>query len=198
MHGHGLGAGLGAPARAGCPAKLAAGKARAGPVRVAAILERQTSFRPPEPPVLPFRRDAEHLSGWSADTWRSLEAKQQPNYPDAAKLDDAVSLIGRMPPLVFAGECRNLQERLALCAAGEAFWLQGTTPVPPAPSPAPRARPCSLPLARLPGGAALPVPCFLWPGREVVGDASQVAVALVVVSTAGGIFMRPWWFARRW
>ena len=30
-----------------------------------------------------------------------------------------------MPPLVFAGECRTLQQRLAACAAGEAFWLQG-------------------------------------------------------------------------
>ena len=30
-----------------------------------------------------------------------------------------------MPPLVFAGECRNLQERLAKCAAGEAFIVQG-------------------------------------------------------------------------
>jgi 3-deoxy-7-phosphoheptulonate synthase len=30
-----------------------------------------------------------------------------------------------MPPLVFAGEARNLQARLAQCAAGEAFMLQG-------------------------------------------------------------------------
>jgi 3-deoxy-7-phosphoheptulonate synthase len=30
-----------------------------------------------------------------------------------------------VPPLVFAGEARNLQARLAQCAAGEAFMLQG-------------------------------------------------------------------------
>ncbi|KAK9813815.1 hypothetical protein WJX73_010791 [Symbiochloris irregularis] len=30
-----------------------------------------------------------------------------------------------MPPLIFAGECRNLQAKLAACATGEAFWLQG-------------------------------------------------------------------------
>jgi 3-deoxy-7-phosphoheptulonate synthase len=30
-----------------------------------------------------------------------------------------------MPPLVFAGECRNLQAELAKCASGEAFMLQG-------------------------------------------------------------------------
>lgn len=30
-----------------------------------------------------------------------------------------------MPPLVFAGECRTLQSRLAKCVTGEAFLLQG-------------------------------------------------------------------------
>ena len=30
-----------------------------------------------------------------------------------------------LPPLVFAGECRNLSEKLAKCSRGEAFWLQG-------------------------------------------------------------------------
>ena len=37
----------------------------------------------------------------------------------------AVAEIARMPPLVFAGESRNLQERLAKCAVGEAFLVQG-------------------------------------------------------------------------
>ena len=41
------------------------------------------------------------------------------------KLKGAVADIARMPPLVFAGEARNLQARLAQCAAGEAFMLQG-------------------------------------------------------------------------
>ena len=41
------------------------------------------------------------------------------------QLEGAVADIARMPPLVFAGEARNLQARLAQCAAGEAFMLQG-------------------------------------------------------------------------
>ena len=73
----------------------------------------------------PFRRDAEHLAQWSPKSWKNNTAHQQPNYPDAAKLQDAVDMVARMPPLVFAGECRNLQARLAKCAAGEAFLLQG-------------------------------------------------------------------------
>ena len=73
----------------------------------------------------PFRKDAEHLAQWSPKSWKNYTAHQQPNYPDAAKLQDAVDMVARMPPLVFAGECRNLQARLAKCAAGEAFLLQG-------------------------------------------------------------------------
>ena len=37
----------------------------------------------------------------------------------------AAAEIARLPPLVFAGECRTLQARLAKCASGEAFLLQG-------------------------------------------------------------------------
>ena len=59
------------------------------------------------------------------DSWRQREALQQPQYPDAAAVDEAIAEINRMPPLVFAGECRTLQQRLAACAAGDAFWLQG-------------------------------------------------------------------------
>lgn len=84
------------------------------------------------PPVLPFQRGAEHLQQWTPDSWRSREAKQQPNYPDAAAVSDTVEELSRMPPLIFAGECRNLQARLAACSAGEAFWLQGSVPSVPA------------------------------------------------------------------
>jgi len=37
----------------------------------------------------------------------------------------ACAEIASFPPLVFAGECRTLQERLAKCATGDAFILQG-------------------------------------------------------------------------
>ena len=41
------------------------------------------------------------------------------------EVDKACAEIASFPPLVFAGECRTLQERLAKCATGDAFILQG-------------------------------------------------------------------------
>ena len=58
-------------------------------------------------------------------SWRELSVHQQPEYPDAAAVKEAADELARMPPLVFAGECRNLQARLAKCATGDSFWLQG-------------------------------------------------------------------------
>jgi 3-deoxy-7-phosphoheptulonate synthase len=57
--------------------------------------------------------------------WRELAAAQQPAWPDAVALAAAREELGRMPPLVFAGECRTLRERLASVSRGEAFLLQG-------------------------------------------------------------------------
>jgi 3-deoxy-7-phosphoheptulonate synthase len=62
---------------------------------------------------------------WSPESWRSRVALQQPEYPDKARVQDACEEIKSYPPLIFAGECRNLQERLAKAAVGEAFILQG-------------------------------------------------------------------------
>jgi len=54
-----------------------------------------------------------------------MKVGQQPEYPDEKAVKEAAEELARMPPLVFAGECRNLQARLAKCATGESFWLQG-------------------------------------------------------------------------
>jgi len=54
-----------------------------------------------------------------------LIAAQQPAWPDAAAVKFAVAELETFPPLVFAGECDNLKERIAQAAAGRAFWLQG-------------------------------------------------------------------------
>jgi 3-deoxy-7-phosphoheptulonate synthase len=54
-----------------------------------------------------------------------LPAAQQPEWPDRAALDAAVAELRTMPPLVFAGECDTLRERLAAVSRGEAFVLQG-------------------------------------------------------------------------
>ena len=54
-----------------------------------------------------------------------LVAAQQPNWPDKVELDSAVATLSKLPPLVFAGECDDLKEKIAKAQAGEAFWLQG-------------------------------------------------------------------------
>ena len=55
----------------------------------------------------------------------ALPAAQQPEWPDAASLADAVATLASYPPLVFAGECDVLKTRMAAAARGEAFVLQG-------------------------------------------------------------------------
>ena len=52
-------------------------------------------------------------------------ALQQPDWPDRDRLKQVVGRLESMPPLVFAGECDQLKQRLAAVARGEAFLLQG-------------------------------------------------------------------------
>ncbi len=67
--------------------------------------------------------DALHRS--LADAAAPLVAAQQPRWPDADALADAVATLASYPPLVFAGECDVLRARMAAAARGEAFVLQG-------------------------------------------------------------------------
>jgi 3-deoxy-7-phosphoheptulonate synthase len=62
---------------------------------------------------------------WTPDSWRKKPAAQMPAYPDAGKLAETEVKLASFPPLVFAGEARNLKKSLARVAAGEAFLLQG-------------------------------------------------------------------------
>src|SRR5579871_2538051 len=62
---------------------------------------------------------------WTPETWRSKQVLQVPDYPDAKALADVEAQLASFPPLVFAGEARNLKKALARVAAGEAFLLQG-------------------------------------------------------------------------
>jgi len=64
-------------------------------------------------------------SQWSPNSWRTKPAQQLPNYKDATLLANTESQLKRFPPLVFAGEARNLQDRLGDVAQGKAFLLQG-------------------------------------------------------------------------
>ncbi|GAB4845012.1 Phospho-2-dehydro-3-deoxyheptonate aldolase 2, chloroplastic [Ancistrocladus abbreviatus] len=62
---------------------------------------------------------------WSLDSWKSKKALQLPEYPDKDELESVLRTIESFPPIVFAGESRTLEERLAEAAMGRAFLLQG-------------------------------------------------------------------------
>jgi 3-deoxy-7-phosphoheptulonate synthase len=64
-------------------------------------------------------------TNWTPQSWTAHEARQQPTYPDAAALDRATTTLSSFPPLVFAGEARDLTAELAKVAEGRAFLLQG-------------------------------------------------------------------------
>lgn len=61
---------------------------------------------------------------WKPDSWKTFEASQQPIWPDHDSLQKVLEELSALPPLVFAGEARNLTEQLAAVSRREAFMLQ--------------------------------------------------------------------------
>jgi 3-deoxy-7-phosphoheptulonate synthase len=64
-------------------------------------------------------------STWTPGSWRDKPISQVPAYPDPEALSAAEAQLKSFPPLVFAGEARELKSSLAQVARGEAFLLQG-------------------------------------------------------------------------
>jgi 3-deoxy-7-phosphoheptulonate synthase len=62
-------------------------------------------------------------SSWTPASWRARPAAQQLDWSDTAAVDAALTDLRRQPPLVFAGEARQLTESLAAVAEGKAFLL---------------------------------------------------------------------------
>ncbi|MEP3280020.1 MAG: 3-deoxy-7-phosphoheptulonate synthase class II [Stappiaceae bacterium] len=62
---------------------------------------------------------------WTPDSWRSKPVLQMPEYPDAGALGAVEARLATYPPLVFAGEARNLKGQLAEVSQGRGFLLQG-------------------------------------------------------------------------
>src|SRR5919201_6392785 len=63
-------------------------------------------------------------STWAPDSWRRSPAGQQPEWPDADAVAAVRERLRQLPPLVFAGEARNLLASLGEVAEGRAFLLQ--------------------------------------------------------------------------
>ena len=63
---------------------------------------------------------------WTPAGWRAKPAKHIPtDYPDPEALARVESQLRTYPPLVFAGEARNLKAQLGQVTQGKAFLLQG-------------------------------------------------------------------------
>ncbi|HED7926655.1 TPA: 3-deoxy-7-phosphoheptulonate synthase class II [Campylobacter jejuni] len=62
---------------------------------------------------------------WAKNSWKNYPIKQQPIYPDQDEMNRVLARLEKLPPLVFAGEVRNLQKSLARVCKKEAFLLQG-------------------------------------------------------------------------
>ncbi len=60
---------------------------------------------------------------WSPQSWRKKIATQQPIYPDATMLDEALHRLAKLPPLVTSWEIENLKSQLAQAARGDAFLI---------------------------------------------------------------------------
>lgn len=65
------------------------------------------------------------MKNWNPSSWRNFPIKQQPTYIDLEKLAKVEKELGSYPPLIFAGEARNLKADLAQVVNGKAFLLQG-------------------------------------------------------------------------
>ena len=61
---------------------------------------------------------------WNPSTWRTRDAAQGVAWPDEAHLVRVEATLARKPPLIFAGEARQLLEHLELVAHGKSFLLQ--------------------------------------------------------------------------
>ncbi len=65
------------------------------------------------------------MSKWTINSWRGHKAKHIPEYPNKSELEKTESQLKTYPPLVFAGEARDLKRHLAKVSEGKAFLLQG-------------------------------------------------------------------------
>ena len=65
------------------------------------------------------------MSKWTKNSWENFTVKHIPKYKDKDALKKALKKIEKFPPLVFAGECNSLKQKLASAVEGKAFLIQG-------------------------------------------------------------------------
>ena len=64
------------------------------------------------------------MNDWKPDSWMKKKALHQPVYKNKDRLSKVLKKLKSFPPLVFAGEVRDLKKELAKCVGGQGFLLQ--------------------------------------------------------------------------
>ena len=64
------------------------------------------------------------MRDWKPNSWSNKKALHQPIYRDKKRLELTLEKLKKLPPLVFAGEVRDLKKELARCVDGRGFLLQ--------------------------------------------------------------------------
>ncbi len=64
------------------------------------------------------------MRDWKPNSWSNKKALHQPIYRDKKRLELTLEKLKKLPPLVFAGEVRDLKKELAGCVDGRGFLLQ--------------------------------------------------------------------------
>ena len=65
------------------------------------------------------------MTNWTTNSWRNFKGLHLPEYPDESKLRDVENRLSTYPPIVFAGEARELKRSLSKVVDRKAFLLQG-------------------------------------------------------------------------
>ena len=61
---------------------------------------------------------------WDKSSWRKKAKHQMPEYKNQEQLQKVRNSLEGLPPLVFAGEVRNLKKDLAKVESGNAFYFK--------------------------------------------------------------------------
>jgi len=64
------------------------------------------------------------MTKWNPTSWQAKKTAQQPNYADSEALEQTVSALSQLPPLVSSWEIETLKSQLADAANGKRFLLQ--------------------------------------------------------------------------
>jgi 3-deoxy-7-phosphoheptulonate synthase len=62
---------------------------------------------------------------WQPNSWQQFPVQQQPTYRDVAALNQVVTELSKLPPIVVSWEIEALKQEIASAQRGERFVLQG-------------------------------------------------------------------------